>query len=193
MNKIIRFIHAYLILGFPFIIIGIIWKQTPQLNIFLKVIYELISWNFMVWFLTLILFLIMLIVMPKIREKTIQRLANIRERDEREEYITGKASRATYISSLSLLIFLFFFSIFSVSIYSVPESKAINGKHRFASIGLGFSILEKPKVKSTQERTIIFVSDKISFSKSSIILLLLCWQLIVFNFIARKEQMKTLR
>lgn len=199
MNKVMKYIQFYLILGFPFVIACMIWSTVnPQMinmgGFSLKQLaWQVLSFNLMLWFCALILFLISLIVLPRVREKTLCYLANIKERDEREEYITGKAARFAYLSNLGLLIFLLFFSIFSVNINYSPENPA--GKQKTLQIGLGFSLYEnKSEAKNTDKNIIqnktILDSTQYSLSKTSILLILLAWQVAAFNLAARKEKIK---
>lgn len=190
MIKITRYIQTYLIFSLPLVVASMLWNNSSNNNTFLNIIHELLSWNMMLWFLVLTSFLIILVVAPRARELTLRRLANIKERDEREQYITGKASRVTYISTLSLMIFIFFLSIFSVNIHRLPDKQDINGKHHALNISLGFSLLEKSDSKRSQEKTVLFDSKIFSLSKETIIMILIGWQLIMFNWVARKEQMK---
>lgn len=199
MTKTIRWIQNYLLYTLPFVLICMAWGTfRPEKEIltdptfFTKAAWELLSWNLMLWFAVLILFLILLVALPEARERTLKRLANLKERDEREQFITGKASRAAYISTLSLMILWLFLSIFSLNIYRVPENEAVNEKTGTVAIGLGFSLLDKPHVETNSENEVIFESKDIPLSKTAIILILVIWQLAVFNFTARKENLKEL-
>lgn len=193
MNKLTRYIQSYLIIGFPFVLTAMIWDNSIEGNRFVGIIQGLLSWQLMLWFSVLIVFLILLVIIPNARELTLRRLANIKERDEREEYITGKASRVTYISMLSILILLFFSSIFSVNVKKLSDNQTFHGKRWIASISLGFHLFDDRKRKSTEEGLILFDSKNMSLSKSSILLILIGWQLIMFNCVARKEQIKGIK
>lgn len=195
-NKIIRFIQTYLVVGLPLVIACMVWETFHPQNEILKdatiitrMLWEVLAWNLMLWFVVLILFLIMLVAVPNAREKTLRRLANLKERDEREEYITGKASRAAYISTLSLMIFFLFFSIFSFNIYRTPN-KSTNRKPLTVGISIGFNLLDKYSAEDNPKREMLFKSKDFSLSPSAIILILLSWQLLIFNLTARKEQIK---
>lgn len=147
----------------------------------------------MLWFVILILFLILLISMPVAREKTLKRLANLKDRDEREQFITGKASRTAYISTLSLLVFFLFFSVFSLNIYRLPDSEAINGKSKRVTIGLQFKLLDEPNYETNQATgQVLFESKDIPLSKTAILLILIIWQLVSFNITARREYVREL-
>jgi hypothetical protein len=189
-----RIIQNYLLFSLPFVIICMIWNTiSPEkeilLNptIFTKFVWEILSWNLMLWFAVLILFLVMLVIVPTTRESTLTRLANIKERDEREEYITGRASRVAYISTLSVMLLFLFISIFTINIYRAPESEAVNGKRGNVSIGLSLNLLDEPKVESNTSGEVIFESNDIPLSKSAIILILIAWQLLAFNISARRQ------
>lgn len=182
MNRFVRYIKTYLILGLP-LVIACILLGTPKTN-FLKMVQDALSWNLMFWFLMLILFLITLVVSANTREKALTRIANLKERDEREQFITGKASRITYIANLSMLILLFFFSIFSVGIYRLPEGKTINGKHHALNIGLNYNFFDSNKDSNS---TLVYGTQTFALSKATIILMLIAWQLSVFNVTARRE------
>lgn len=190
MNKFIQIIHRYLIIGLPFVIGCILW-QTIQPEIadkqsshFSQILWNVLGINLMLWFAILALLLLLLIIVPQVREKTLRWIANIKERDEREEYITGKAARAAYISTLSLIIFFFAVSVVSLNIERIgSESK----KHLAVSISI--DIGKKPETTSTNNE-LLFQSRNLSLPTSTILFILLCWQLLVFNFAARKEQKK---
>jgi hypothetical protein len=200
MNKIVRFLQNYLLIGAFFVAILLGWSLlliNSNIQGFVKFIHEVLSWNFIIWFATLFIFLIMLVVFPVARENTLKRLANLKERDEREQYITGKAARASYIATLSLMIFLFFMSIFSLHIYHFSNANDVseNGKGHHWEIGfnVGFSLFDKPEINNnpithnTLSKSEIFNSEKITPSKSAMILILLLWQLLIFNITTRKE------
>ncbi|MBA2655035.1 MAG: hypothetical protein H0U71_08245 [Gammaproteobacteria bacterium] len=193
MSKLTRYIQSYLLFGFPFVVTAILWDPSKIGNGFIGFTQKFLSGHLVFWFSVLTLFLIMLVIVPNVREITLRRLANIKERDEREEHITGKASRVTYISTLSLLLLLFFYSIFSVNIKTLPENQTYHGKHRVASLNLGFSIFEEKNKNDPKEGFTLFDSKNMSLSTASILLILIAWQLIIFNYVARKEQIKSIK
>jgi len=156
-------------------------------NFFTKILWDTLSWNLMLWFAVLIVFLITLVVVPSARENTLRHIANLKERDEREEYITGKAARAAYISTLSLTLFLLFFSMFTLSIYRVPKDE-LHKRNITVTIHVGANFLETPQPEFKIPGEVIFATKNIMLSSSSMIIILLAWQLLIFNYTARKEQ-----
>jgi hypothetical protein len=194
MNKVLRFMQAYLIIGLPFVMAIIVWQSIhPSIegikgNALLTFLWQALGINIMAWFSVLILFLLVLLIAPSVREKTLRRLANLQERDEREEYITGKASRASYIASLSMLLFFLFVSLFSLRITTISPEQSINGHRHQVSLRVGYSLLNRDKIEKKTDENIMFDSENISLSSSSILLILLSWQLLTFNYTARKEK-----
>lgn len=52
---------------------------------------------------------------------------------------------------------------------------------------------DKPRVELNSEDKVIFESNDVPLTKTAIILLLIMWQVAVFNFTARKENLRELR
>lgn len=199
MSKVIRFVQNYLVCAFPFVIACAVWSSfrgkgavQGDASILVTGLWELLSWNLMLWFATLLLFLVLLVIVPEARDRTLKRLANLKVRDEREEYITGKASRTAYISTLSVMILFLFLSIFSLNITRVSENEAIDGRTKNLSIGLQFDLTDNPKTNANENGQVLFESKDIPLSKTAILLVLLSWQLVAFNITARKEQLRDL-
>lgn len=194
MNKLTRLIQLYLIIGLPFVIACMVWSNAgseeeilQHLGLFKKIAWELLSWNLMLWFAVLIIFLIILVAVPSVRDNTLRHLANLKERDEREEYITGKAARSAYLSTLSLSIFFLFFSVFSLNVFILPKDQ-LHKKRVTVAIHVGVDLLEKSKSEIIPQGKILFSTQNIMPSSSSILIILLVWQLLIFNYVARKEQ-----
>lgn len=185
MTKFTRIIQNYLIYSLPFVIGIVIWAeiiptiQDHQTNTVSKLFWEALSWNMMLWVASLIVYVVMLVLFSDVREKTLKRIANIKERDELEQMVTGKAARSTYLSTLSLMICLFFFSSLSINYEKLPEGGEKTGK---ISIGASFSLLDN---QTTETKKPI-----IPLSTSAIILILMGCHLVAFNWNARKEHSK---
>lgn len=192
MNKMFRYIQNYLMYGFLPVVVMIGWSFFHENdivinNLLLKVIYDLLSYNIMIWFATLILFMISLIIFPDIREKTLRRMANLQERDEREEFITGKAARASYLATLSLTLFFLFLSMFNFS-YSKLEKTSPDQPGHNISIGFGYHFFGDVMTANKNEKGVsrIFDSTNYTLSGSTLLIILLGWQLLIFNLNARK-------
>lgn len=196
MNKTLKLLQNYLLLSFPFVLIPIAISQgylfSPAIlnsnNILLKIITNGLVINLMLWILALAAYLLLLLLSTEVRNKTLARLANLKERDEREEYITGKAARATYLATLSLTLFLLFISMLNVNLSSIEKTAPGQPGHSI-SLGLGYSVFTKTAEKPEHsELHPIFDTVQYKLSTETILLLMLGWQLVIFNLTARKEQ-----
>lgn len=192
MSKFIRYAQTYLIFGLPFVVAASIWSgHVPsgglpsEASFGIRALWEVLSWNLMLWFLVLILFLIVLVANPASREQTLRRIANLKDRDEREEYLTGKAARTSYISTLAFAMFLLFASVFKFSFSNLPEDKSVNGDRHIVSIGLSFDFFGSLEPENKDGQAIIEVR-RLPFSNSTILLGLILWQLASFNLTMRK-------
>jgi hypothetical protein len=144
---------------------------------------------FALWMTLSVYLSVRLMVSGPFREQVIARITFMRERDEREAILTGKATKATFLTSLAILIFLFCLSCFQVSVYRVPPDKAVDGKTGFVSLGLGFSLLEHEKqarIADTIPKENIFTYRGLPISSEAIILILILWQIISYNYSMRR-------
>jgi hypothetical protein len=158
-------------------------------NVYLRLLNSLAGLVIAMW-MTLSLYLsVRLMVSGPFRDHVIARLTFMRERDEREVILTGKATRTAFMTTLAILIFLFCLSCFHVSIYRLPPESAVDGKTRMVSLDLGFNLLEhskQGKPKDTIEKKDIFSYAGLPVSSTTVILLLIVWQIISYNYSIRR-------
>ncbi len=141
------------------------------------------------WMMLSVLLSLRLIVSGPFRDRVIARITFIRERDEREAILTGKATKTAFLTSFAFLVLLFCLSCFQVSIYRVPQEKAVDGKTGIVSLGFGFSLLEhgrQDRPEDTIERINIFSYRGLPVSNATIILMLIVWQIISYNYSMRR-------
>lgn len=192
MNKAIRLVQNYLIVALPFVLICMTWSslrsgKSEEGSWMMSALWESLSWNLIIWFAVLVLFLILLVIDPGSRKKTLSRLANIKERDEREEYLTGKAARSAYLSTISLVVLFLFFSVFGVSLTRNPEKTSPDGRDKSLQIGMRFDLVDRPSAISSSDEEVLFQFKQLPISKTGILLTVLVWLLASFNLSARKE------
>ena len=194
MKKFTRILQNYLVVAFPFVLAVMIWGEFQSFDninstssFFLKAVWELGSWNPILWFLLLIAYLLIIIAYPPAREQTLRRIANLSERDEREEQMTGRASRNSYISTISVLIFLLFISVLRVNLARIPPELVVDDRKHTLSIGFKFKLVDEPKEELASPAPVLFDSRGIPLSKTAILLIILLWQLVSFNLSMRKQ------
>jgi len=186
-------IRKYLVYASPFVAVTIIWGMIQSDSeirktggFFLKALWELMSWSLILWFLCLFILMLMLVFRKETQDSTIKYLAGLRERDEREEVIMGLAAKRDFTATTSFLIFLLFLSCFTLSIAKVPPDQVVDGKK--SSISIGFHITgAEPGVSPSPDGRVYYEHRDLPLSKSSIILVVLIWQIATFRYQARRE------
>ncbi len=144
---------------------------------------------FAVWMMFSIYLSIRLMLSGPFRDHVLVKLTFIRERDEREAILTGKATRTTFLTSLAILIFLFFLSCFQVSVYRVPPERAVDGKTGFVTLGFGFCLIEASKQDRSEgvmQKKDIFSYKGLPVSSTAVILVLILWQIVSYNYLMRR-------
>jgi hypothetical protein len=166
-------------------------ETSAQAGGYISALYDFGGFVF-VTFMTLSIYLsVRLMISEFFREKVLTKFTFIKERDEREALLTGKAAKATMLTTLAILIFLFCLSCFRVSIYRVPAEQAVDGKTGFVSLGLGLDlgILENSKQEKAEgavQKGNIVSYTGLPISSPTVILGLLIWQIISYNYSMRR-------
>lgn len=137
MKSTLAFFHYCLFLAVPVFLImlldGVLWPAFfpnlgPKDALGLPVLIVLLT-----LLASLLVFVIRLSLDAGYREACFNRLAGVRERDEREERIVGAAARQTFLLSLGLLVALFVASLFDVS-FNEQGLQGITMDHRRAEL-----------------------------------------------------------
>ncbi len=192
MKKFNQYLQKYLVYGSPFVMALVAWdyirpmphRTAPESSLILKCLWEVMSWNLILWFLALIIFMVMLVINKESQEQSVKFLAGIKERDEREQLVTGIAARTSFVATTSLLIFLLFMSCFTLRIAKNPDA-SVDGKK--SSLTIGFKLDAASMQEPTNEDGVMYERKDIPLSKSGIILLILIWQVTAFRIKVRKE------
>jgi hypothetical protein len=156
---------------------------------YIKLLDDFAGFMFMSWMLLSIYLGIRLMFFGVFREKVLTKLTFIKERDEREVMLTGKAAKATMLITLAILIFLFVLSCFQISVYSTPSEKSINGKTNIISLDVKLELLEnlpKDDVQEAIQKQTIFSYAGLPISSSAVILGLIVWQVAAYNYSMRR-------
>ncbi len=194
--KVNLWISKYLLFSIPFIIWIVIWALNLTRNgeKYLEpktFLWEILSWNFIVWFLMLVYIIISLVFWGKYRETILTALTFSKERDERESFISGRASKATFYSTLSILILFFFLSGLHLHIYRKPKVEGVNAKRGTITIGYSFSFVNSAKkdfeVFDNSKNEKILVIDGVPLTQESLILFLIIYHIASYHIFTRKR------
>jgi len=195
MKKIDLVLLKIFLYGLPLIIALAIFSYSYDFETsvsasnYIKYLYNFAGIMFASWMLLSIYLGIRLIFSGLFREKVLTRLTFIKERDEREVMLTGKAAKTTMLTTLAILIFLFCLSCFQISTYNIPPEKAIDGKTKVVSLDLKFELLKSlPNdfSQDTLQKENILDYTGLPISSSAVILGLIMWQIIAYNYSMRR-------
>lgn len=187
-------LQTYLLIGLPFVIACATWQSfTPEREIaesdsgLTTFIWDVLSWNVVMWFGALVILLATILFSSSIRKEIISRIADIKDRDERDVQITANAAKNSFIASLAFMIVLLFLSVFSLSMSPIPPAQQYDGKTKQVHISMNFRLFDENPGKSDLSNTGGFNSRDFSPSASACLLALITWQLLSFRLSARKE------
>lgn len=194
MRKFDSILLKIFLFGLPVIvIIGAIYLINQDIinqdQTFLRWLWNFAGLIFATWMALSLYLSIRLMISEPFRDYVLARLTFMRERDEREALLTGKATRTTFLTSLAILIFLLFLSCFQVSIGKLPPDKVVDGKHHYLTLGIGLRFLESPKSgmpSAAPENEDIFSYTCLPLSSTTLILMLILWQIISYNYSMRR-------
>ncbi|MCC5467350.1 hypothetical protein [Pelosinus baikalensis] len=181
--------------GLPLILLLAIFSYSydsvppVSANNYIILLENFAGFMFMSWMLLSIYLGIRLMFSGIFREKVLTKLTFIKERDEREVMLTGKAAKATMLTTLAILIFLFVLSCFQISVCSIPLEKAIDGKTNIISLGVKLELLEnlpKDDAREAMQEQTIFSYAGLPISSSALILGLIIWQVVAYNYSMRR-------
>ncbi|MES2855266.1 MAG: hypothetical protein V4692_05360 [Bdellovibrionota bacterium] len=202
--RLFNWVQRYLLYVFPVVLFVVIWSQLQSereirssSNLLTVGLWEVTSWSLIIWFFLLPVFILILTFSQRAKDEFFKKISLIRERDEREELITGVATKRAFVSTLSLLILLVFLSAFKFNITKLPPEEAINGKSKTLSISMGFKLLDDAKVEPANPDSgvggapdaVLVESRELPLSKTAILLLVIGWQLAVYRLSVRRESM----
>jgi hypothetical protein len=194
MKKIMSRLNKALINGFMYLSpIGAIGFVMAHLEINLLInegwIGAVFGSTFLVWILCTLYFLFSIIINKKLRENIFTRLAGIKERDEREEVVVGRAMKSSFLFMLGLLVCLLVFSTTRTDrniTLTTPDSV-------YDSFTLGHLEFKGEPIRKYETEVKGEVHNyetyDIPLSKTSLILFMILAQLFSYHFFARKELM----
>lgn len=162
------------------------------------VIFDILGIHFILWFLSLILLVSSLTLLKNFREKILCKLIKSEERDERETYIAGKASKSTLLASIAFLVLLFILSITTIRIEAPTDAARNAGKKGYVSIGFSTSLIKNSMIQKIVQKNepdskdykFIIHYNGVPLSQSALILLIMIFYISVYHFYKWQYQKK---
>lgn len=196
MNRLNRIIPKYLVLAFPAVLVMFVWgffqDQQSVLGLDNRLVYAVwtaLAFHLMLWLAVFIYFVFLMLLSPSFRDEFLAKLIGIKERDELESQIIGRAGRFSFLSTLALLVFLLFFSTINISVTRLPAEKAIDGKRHSLSVGMSFFVFDKNACKEAPEQdndAYAYSTQSLLLSRQVMLLALIIWHLGTFYYLSRK-------
>lgn len=140
-------------------------------------------WTLITFFLTITMFF-----SKGLRNDVLSKLSGIKERDEREIHIVGNALKSTYLTTMTILLFLLIISLFNIIVGKKSVDSIEPGQPPdYISLHFGFEILDQSAVITEKEGyDEYFEIDDLPISSSTLIILLILWQIFSYRQISRR-------
>jgi len=168
-----------------FLIMGIYKNNiVPYINnYYLFALVYALFWTLVTLFLTIGMFF-----SGSLRNDVLSKLSGMKERDEREVQIVGKALKSTYLSTMTILLFLLTISLFNIHFEKKSLDSVEPGQLRNSvSIYLGFDIIDNNAVITQKEGyDEYFDFNDLPISSSTLIILLILWQIFSYRHVTRR-------
>jgi len=197
MSKIDKYLIKYVIWSLPAVVILLIWGSIGDPDVLsgsegiTRFFWDTLGWVFMIWVVISFYLTLKTVFSQKFRDHFLSKIARIKERDEREEVISGHAAKFAFLSTLAMLLFFLFLSIFTFTIGKYPEELTKkDDKRGYISLGMEFKPydLEKAKEESVgKDGKIIVNYSDLPLTKAGLLLFLILWQIGCYHYIARRE------
>lgn len=181
-NSALKFFHRYLIYSTPLALLVMLNGQLfPRMIPLHTIGDDLFSTVFgfllLLWLVSLVVFLLKLLISENYRSDCFVRLAGIKERDERDELIVGKAAKSSFLLTLSVLLILFFVSTWRFGAQPA-EDKTVH------SLTIGH--LNLSELSSVTDNVSGKVLSPIPASKTAVLLLIIFIQVGSFRYFSQK-------
>lgn len=196
-----KIVIGYIFYTFPLTLIAFFIIPKPQgpaeyeevLNYILNAIssstvYRIAFAQFVLWILISWLFSISMLFSRNNREIFLKKLSGIKERDEREVQIVGKSMRASYLTTMTILLSFLFLSIFSMEVAVNSADTIESGQSRgYWGVGFAYNPINPWAITTQKEGYDSYFSyHGLPISPPTLILILLVWQIVSFRVVSRR-------
>ena len=193
MNLFKKIVIGFVFYTFPlaivdFLIIGLSENSIiPHIKPYITGLYLLTLVHTVCWTLITFLLTVAMFFSRKLRNDVLSKLSGMKERDEREVQIVGKALKSTYLSTMTILLFLLIISIFNVCVEKKSADNIEPGQPRI-SLYMGFEILDSNALITQKEGyDSYFEINDLPVSSSTLIILLILWQILSYRHVTRRS------
>ena len=188
LNSILWKLSSYL---FPLFILAGITEATGNPNFLfgLPFVGGILGVGFMIWFIASTILAVLLLIAPSTRAYVISKLSQKKERDEREAILVGEAAKFSFIATSGVVLALLFLSTLTYT----KQVGAPSDATPYQSITIGDKFLDlDPGItnKSVDGSQIQVKEFGLPLSKTGLLLLILCLQILTFVIYNRRAQVE---
>ena len=191
MNTINKFVIDYLKWASPIAALAALLSAMGKSGS--TIFYDSIGTVTIVWVVFLMYLVFALALQDKLRNRFVRWIAGIKENDERESLIAGKASQKTFIFMTGLIVLLIFLSIIRIEIYQNNFLDANGKKNGEIRLGMGIKFLQSPTEESPtteieNQRKYFIHYKEFPLAGDGILLVVFFMQIGAFYYFSRKEE-----
>ncbi len=187
MNLFKKIVIGFVFYTFPLTLIGFLIMGLCENGIIRYIdgldltVVPAVIWTLITFFLTIAMFF-----SKGLRNDVLSKLSGMKERDEREVQIVGRALKSTYLSTMTILLFLLIISLFNIHIEKRSVEKDDPGKLN-NSISVAFDIIDHNNLITKKEGyDEYFELNDLPVSSSTLIIFLILWQIFSYRYVTRK-------
>lgn len=182
-------IKKYVFFTSPFALLTLVaaavLEDRPLSTAGWETLWQVAQFNLLIWLMAVLCLISSLIFFENDRNRVLLKLAGIRERDERESFITGIASKSTFLSTIALLILLLFLSLIQLRIEALPTGGQGEGTDISLSLGIGFGSDEEAKSEEAAGE-VLFDYNHLPLTQPVLLVLLILWQFAAYRYFAKR-------
>ena len=148
------------------------------------------------WILFLVYIVVAMVFQIDLRHQFVRKIAGLKESDEREVFITGQASKNTFILTSALVVLFLFLSVIRIEV-SKNAQVDVNGKSTgVVNLGLALQFIDQkktlsqatPEVDRSSNGKIYYINYQgFPLAADGTLILILLSQLGSFYYFSRKE------
>lgn len=140
------------------------------------------------WTLTALGLTISMFFSKALRNTVLARLSGMKERDEREVQIVGKALKSTYLGSMTILLCLLSISFIQITFSKKSADHLAPGElPRSISLGYAATLFDTDAIVVKKEGYDIYIQyNGVPLSTTSVILFFVIWQIASYRYVSRK-------
>lgn len=189
-----KIVIGYVFYAFPLIFLLFICAiiKKPDLGFYSNDTYSKLVTILVVvcifWTLATLALTISMFFLKALRSSVLARLSGMKERDEREVQIVGKALKSTYLSSMTILLCLLSISFIQVTFSKKSADNLRPGElPRTLSLGYNAKLSESDAIVTKKEGYDIYIQyNGVPLSTTALIMFLLIWQIVSYRYASRK-------